>query len=92
MILNIIQVIFIFTDRSIVAGAYIMIINFYITPIGVLFATIWTSSQVWLQQQGIDGTAPVNAQISVDRFRATLISSNNENEAYALNERNYGKD
>ncbi|KAH8108861.1 hypothetical protein DFH11DRAFT_1630846 [Phellopilus nigrolimitatus] len=47
VILNIAQIVLISSDRSFLDGTYVLVVNNFVTIIGVVFATIWTSGQSW---------------------------------------------
>lgn len=47
IILNLMQIFFISTDRSFLHGTYVLLTNNFVSIIGVVFATVWTSSQSW---------------------------------------------
>lgn len=47
VILSIIQLILLFHDPSYLKGAYIFMANDYVEIIGVLLATVWTTSKHW---------------------------------------------
>ncbi|KAI5985079.1 hypothetical protein EDD15DRAFT_2374579 [Pisolithus albus] len=49
LIFNIAQIIFITTDRSPYTGALLLLINNYVTVIGVIFATLWFSGSEWVR-------------------------------------------
>ena len=50
VILNVVQIVLITTDRSFLDGTYVMVVNDYISILGVVFATIWTTSSQWSQK------------------------------------------
>ncbi|KAI0742305.1 hypothetical protein C8Q80DRAFT_1108373 [Daedaleopsis nitida] len=50
VILNLVQLILAFRDKSFLDGAYVLIVNIYVTIIGVLFATIWSMGTKGLRQ------------------------------------------
>jgi hypothetical protein len=47
IILNFAQIFFISTDRSFLHGTYILLTNNFVSIIGVVFATVWTSGRSW---------------------------------------------
>ena len=47
VILSIIQLVFIFRDPDFLKGTYIYVTNCFVEIIGVLLATVWTSSSHW---------------------------------------------
>ncbi|KAI6102439.1 hypothetical protein EDD16DRAFT_361203 [Pisolithus croceorrhizus] len=49
LIFNIAQIIFITTDQSPYTGAILLLINNYVTVIGVIFATLWFSGSEWVR-------------------------------------------
>ncbi|KAL5531123.1 hypothetical protein ACEPAG_3999 [Sanghuangporus baumii] len=51
VILNVAQIVLITTDRSFLDGSYVMFVNDYISILGVVFATIWTTSSHWSQKK-----------------------------------------
>jgi hypothetical protein len=77
-------VIFILTDRDFTKGAYIVIVNCYITPLGVLFATIWTSSKTWEDENAPTEKFSAGFTQSVIRFRAKASTRMNPTETYTL--------
>jgi hypothetical protein len=50
VILSIIQLILLFHDPSYLTGSYIFLANDYVEIIGVLLATVWTTSQSWTEK------------------------------------------
>ncbi|KAI6102442.1 hypothetical protein EDD16DRAFT_1646384 [Pisolithus croceorrhizus] len=49
LIFNIAQIIFIMTDRSPITGSRLLLINNYVTVMGVLCATLWFSGSEWVR-------------------------------------------
>ena len=47
VILSIVQLVFIFRDPDFLKGTYIYVTNSFVEIIGVLLATVWTSSSHW---------------------------------------------
>ena len=62
--------IFILTDRDFTKGTYVLSVNVYTTPIGVLLATVWTSSKHWESERGPVITFSAGFADSVMRFRS----------------------
>jgi hypothetical protein len=52
VILSIIQLVFIFHDPDFLKGMYIYVTNCFVEIIGVLLATVWTSSSHWSDSTG----------------------------------------
>ncbi|KAI5123487.1 hypothetical protein M0805_008856 [Coniferiporia weirii] len=68
IILNVTQIVLITTDRSFLDGTYVLVVNNYVSILGVVFATIWTTSSHWHRsnfghsgstwnQEGSDGSS-----------------------------------
>lgn len=45
--INIAQIILVVSDRSFLNGGYLQIVNIYVSIIGLVFATIWTTGHRW---------------------------------------------
>jgi len=84
VILNILQVIFILTDPDFTKGTYILITNCYITPLGVLFATIWTSSHHWNSQNNPGSHFSAGFTETVGRFRIRSAARMNTTDTFTL--------
>ncbi|KAL1937372.1 hypothetical protein VTO73DRAFT_13778 [Trametes versicolor] len=50
VLLNLVQLIYVFRDPDFLHGTYIFLVNNYVQIIGVLLATIWSSGTQWSQQ------------------------------------------
>jgi len=85
VIMNIVQVIFVLSDHNFTRGAYVIIANSYITPLGVLFATVWTSSKIW--ESSNMPSYSVGFSETTSRFRARTLArmDNSKRDAYAMN-------
>ena len=76
LILNIIQIIFITSDRSFLHGTYVMVINDYVSIFGVVFATIWTNSAHY-NQTTMGSTGSSWNQSGTEKTSATSASRRN---------------
>ncbi|KAH8114087.1 hypothetical protein DFH11DRAFT_249005 [Phellopilus nigrolimitatus] len=47
IIFNVAQIVLVTSDHSFINGSYLLMINNYVSIIGVVFATIWTSGSSW---------------------------------------------
>ena len=47
MLLNLVQIIFVFRDPNFLDGTYVYTVNMYVQIIGVLLATVWCTSTTW---------------------------------------------
>ena len=72
------------TDRDFVTGTFILVANCFVTPLGILFATIWTSSKTWEFSNSPGGTSANDVSGSIGRYRTrTEVRSHT---TYALEE------
>ena len=76
VILSIVQLVFIFRDPNFFQLAYIYGINSFVDIIGVLLATIWTSSSHWSDPTGtVRGTTVENIPHFAPKNAASPFSS-----------------
>lgn len=50
VMLNLVQLIYVFRDPEFLHGTYIFFVNNYVQIIGVLLATVWSSGTQWSEQ------------------------------------------
>ena len=76
VILSIIQLVFVFHEHSFLNGSYIYLTNGFVAIIGVLLATVWTSSSHWSDSTGtVRGTTVESAPHFAPKNGASTISS-----------------
>lgn len=49
IVLNVAQIVLVTTDHSFLNGTYVIVVNNFVSILGVVFATIWTTSTHWAQ-------------------------------------------
>ena len=72
VILNLAQLILAFRNPDFLSGAYVLLVNNYVTIIGVLLATIWSAGTKPQARTSIDDTGGVATQSP--RFAPTIVS------------------
>lgn len=96
VILNLVQLIFVFRDPSFLDGSYVFMVNTYVQIIGVLLATMWSTGTRWYQEDeeggSIEGeserttmrTVPLKRGASVMRVSGTETSHERQEDTFHI--------
>ena len=78
MLLNLIQLVYIFRDSSFLHGTYVYFVNIHVQIIGVLLATIWSTAQQQSSTPLVLCTVGPGPNLKSDRERGGIVAKGQE--------------